>query len=74
MLKKLQGDVSCIIARITGGKRATYMDALDELDANGVRVRLYLTRFLARRGVNGQLFTKVTGPIYLTASHRTPLQ
>jgi len=56
-----EGDVTCIIARVIDGKKATYRDAVDEYDTNGVRVREYLSRFLARRGVRRRLFTPVAG-------------
>jgi len=56
-----EDDVTCIIARVIDGNKMSYRAAVDERDKDGVRVREYLTRFLARRGVREQLFTPVAG-------------
>jgi len=68
-----EGDVSCVIARVADGKKATYADAIDERDEDGVRVREHLVKLLIRRGVRERLLTTIAGlglheriPIVLT--------
>lgn len=60
-LDEREGNIACIIARVIDGKRATYCDAIDERDNNGVRVREYLSSLLVRRGIREHLFTRVSG-------------
>lgn len=60
-LDEREGDIACIIARVLDGKRATYYDAIDERDQQGVRVREHLSSFLRRRGVRERIFTRVGG-------------
>lgn len=52
-----EGDIACIIARVVDGKRATFYDAIDELDETGARVRVHLDSLLRRRGVRERLLT-----------------
>jgi hypothetical protein len=60
-LDEREGDITCILARVIGGKKATFRDAIDERDTNGVRVREYLSSLLRRRGVQERLFSPVGG-------------
>ncbi len=60
-LDEREGDIACIVARVIDGKRATYYDAIDERDEQGVRVREHLSSFLRRRGVRERVFTCVDG-------------
>jgi hypothetical protein len=60
-LDEREGDITCIIARVIDGKRATYRDAIDERDEQGMRVRENLSQYLRRQGVRGRILTKIEG-------------
>ena len=57
ILDEREADVSCKVARVSGGKKTPYY----AVDDNGVRVREGLFHLLQRRGVRESLFTKVGG-------------
>ncbi len=65
-----EGDVTCVVAQIKDGKKATYMDALDGLDDHGVRVRENLSAMLRRRGVTERVFSNISD---LEARERIPI-
>lgn len=57
-----EGDIACAINRVMDGTMLdTYLDALDERDRHGTRVRESLTKLLVRRGVRERLLTPVVG-------------
>lgn len=58
-LDEREGDVACVIARVTGARKSTYRDAVDERDEQGVRVREHLNKLVERRGVRERLFTPI---------------
>jgi hypothetical protein len=57
MLEEREGDIECKVARVFDGKKTSYY-AVDE---NGVRVREGLSSLLRRKGVQENLFRRVTG-------------
>lgn len=58
-LDEREGDTTCIVARVIGGRKATHRDAVHERDDSGVRIREHLSNLLKRRGVRERLFTKI---------------